>query len=183
MRGTWSRQAGSPIHCSWEKCLKRYHCTRGRDDFFDAEQFVGEGIESPWIETDPNVQPEMRCVQLPDIGESRSEWHKVDEQLTAQILEDEAGTLQLFGVDACCICSSPFLGLKTPECDFSLYDMDSDDMDSDDDIDDAWYSSAGLGMLDVSRIGEMCSDDDKICLLYTSPSPRDGLLSRMPSSA
>ena len=25
--------------------------------------------------------------------------------------------------------------------------------------------------------------DYKICLLYTSPSPRDGLLSRMPSSA
>ena len=25
--------------------------------------------------------------------------------------------------------------------------------------------------------------DKKICLLYTSPSPRDGLLSRMPSSA
>ena len=26
-------------------------------------------------------------------------------------------------------------------------------------------------------------DGVKICLLYTSPSPRDGLLSRMPSSA
>ena len=26
-------------------------------------------------------------------------------------------------------------------------------------------------------------DANKICLLYTSPSPRDGLLSRMPSSA
>ena len=26
-------------------------------------------------------------------------------------------------------------------------------------------------------------DIDKGCLLYTSPSPRDGLLSRMPSSA
>ena len=25
--------------------------------------------------------------------------------------------------------------------------------------------------------------DDDVCLLYTSPSPRDGLLSRMPSSA
>ena len=25
--------------------------------------------------------------------------------------------------------------------------------------------------------------DGKVCLLYTSPSPRDGLLSRMPSSA
>ena len=27
------------------------------------------------------------------------------------------------------------------------------------------------------------SDIDSTCLLYTSPSPRDGLLSRMPSSA
>ena len=27
------------------------------------------------------------------------------------------------------------------------------------------------------------TDDEMICLLYTSPSPRDGLLSRMPSSA
>ena len=26
-------------------------------------------------------------------------------------------------------------------------------------------------------------DQIKLCLLYTSPSPRDGLLSRMPSSA
>ena len=26
-------------------------------------------------------------------------------------------------------------------------------------------------------------DEYKVCLLYTSPSPRDGLLSRMPSSA
>ena len=26
-------------------------------------------------------------------------------------------------------------------------------------------------------------EEDQTCLLYTSPSPRDGLLSRMPSSA
>ena len=33
-------------------------------------------------------------------------------------------------------------------------------------------------------IGERDATDDQItCLLYTSPSPRDGLLSRMPSSA
>ena len=32
-----------------------------------------------------------------------------------------------------------------------------------------------VGKLKLSRAG--------ICLLYTSPSPRDGLLSRMPSSA
>ena len=36
-------------------------------------------------------------------------------------------------------------------------------------------------VLNASRI----ADDDlsPLCLLYTSPSPRDGLLSRMPSSA
>ena len=31
--------------------------------------------------------------------------------------------------------------------------------------------------------GKVGSWEDKDCLLYTSPSPRDGLLSRMPSSA
>ena len=34
----------------------------------------------------------------------------------------------------------------------------------------------------VSRI-TMTVNGDNRCLLYTSPSPRDGLLSRMPSSA
>ena len=35
---------------------------------------------------------------------------------------------------------------------------------------------------DVKKIKEEI-EYRKICLLYTSPSPRDGLLSRMPSSA
>ena len=35
-------------------------------------------------------------------------------------------------------------------------------------------------LMDIKRVDEEVSD---ICLLYTSPSPRDGLLSRMPSSA
>ena len=33
------------------------------------------------------------------------------------------------------------------------------------------------------KSGESESEEDSSCLLYTSPSPRDGLLSRMPSSA
>ena len=33
------------------------------------------------------------------------------------------------------------------------------------------------------RLGTHCSEQIYSCLLYTSPSPRDGLLSRMPSSA
>ena len=35
----------------------------------------------------------------------------------------------------------------------------------------------------LMRSGELTSLCEKGCLLYTSPSPRDGLLSRMPSSA
>ena len=35
------------------------------------------------------------------------------------------------------------------------------------------------GLADVRRVG----GEGELCLLYTSPSPRDGLLSRMPSSA
>ena len=48
------------------------------------------------------------------------------------------------------------------------------------------YSYSNPGVIFLGRIIELFSNDDYevyICLLYTSPSPRDGLLSRMPSSA
>ena len=41
-------------------------------------------------------------------------------------------------------------------------------------------AGGGIMTLDEPRQGYFLG---KICLLYTSPSPRDGLLSRMPSSA
>ena len=41
----------------------------------------------------------------------------------------------------------------------------------------------GYGMSDTYKHGFAVIDYYKDCLLYTSPSPRDGLLSRMPSSA
>ena len=43
-----------------------------------------------------------------------------------------------------------------------------------------------IGFFDTTRIGELTnrlSADTTVCLLYTSPSPRDATLSRMPSSA
>ena len=44
--------------------------------------------------------------------------------------------------------------------------------------------AATLVGLEVSEISESpVSGVYEVCLLYTSPSPRDGLLSRMPSSA
>ena len=33
------------------------------------------------------------------------------------------------------------------------------------------------------KLWNLLNSEDYVCLLYTSPSPRDGLLSRMPSSA
>ena len=44
--------------------------------------------------------------------------------------------------------------------------------------DGGWYRINNAGTEDASQPLEI-----EICLLYTSPSPRDGLLSRMPSSA
>ena len=49
-----------------------------------------------------------------------------------------------------------------------------------------WATEAldGEGYLRTNRILKIASDTlIRDCLLYTSPSPRDGLLSRMPSSA
>ena len=36
---------------------------------------------------------------------------------------------------------------------------------------------------DLAVVGREADAQNVVCLLYTSPSPRDGLLSRMPSSA
>ena len=44
-----------------------------------------------------------------------------------------------------------------------------------------WWTGQEKVVVKVSGIKEL--DEVKSCLLYTSPSPRDGLLSRMPSSA
>ena len=41
----------------------------------------------------------------------------------------------------------------------------------------------GLSFRDGGPDQEIKMKDDRICLLYTSPSPRDATLSRMPSSA
>ena len=47
---------------------------------------------------------------------------------------------------------------------------------------DLWYGFP-IDQYCFSKLQQMVSEQTKICLLYTSPSPRDGLLSRMPSSA
>ena len=46
-------------------------------------------------------------------------------------------------------------------------------------------SEKSLEEIDLSRAGGIFIENDKteVCLLYTSPSPRDATLSRMPSSA
>ena len=57
-------------------------------------------------------------------------------------------------------------------------DVENDDSDTDVECEDG--DVEGGGTLNIYGEG---STECTICLLYTSPSPRDGLLSRMPSSA
>ena len=46
-----------------------------------------------------------------------------------------------------------------------------------------WFELYNAGSSIISMEGWLLLDNGNDCLLYTSPSPRDGLLSRMPSSA
>ena len=49
---------------------------------------------------------------------------------------------------------------------------------------DLGISSFGANAIYQAQAGtKVISEHNELCLLYTSPSPRDGLLSRMPSSA
>ena len=50
-------------------------------------------------------------------------------------------------------------------------------------LDDAYYIDRSVYSPNQGLNGEIGSYHSIGCLLYTSPSPRDGLLSRMPSSA
>ena len=57
-------------------------------------------------------------------------------------------------------------------------------MGPDDDVAEMRLGSLGASLpAGYYRFGSLPSEMDIRCLLYTSPSPRDGLLSRMPSSA
>ena len=55
----------------------------------------------------------------------------------------------------------------------------------------AWFDAHGRKALPWKEnptpyrvwVSEIMLQQTQVCLLYTSPSPRDGLLSRMPSSA
>ena len=63
------------------------------------------------------------------------------------------------------------LTLINKDCEFEFIEEDSSDLTS---------SYSEKDTLNLSRVIEK---NRKICLLYTSPSPRDKRLSRMPSSA
>ena len=77
----------------------------------------------------------------------------------------------------------PFKGL--------LFDLDGTLVDSSPVIDRAWESFATKHSLETATVlqviqGKPAYESIKAlipCLLYTSPSPRDATLSRMPSSA
>ena len=88
----------------------------------------------------------------------------------------------------------------TPDYDAALFDMDGLLLDTELIVNQSLRATAdhfnlqGLEQTFLDMIGFRGADSQSIlergldgrvsyCLLYTSPSPRDGLLSRMPSSA
>ena len=66
--------------------------------------------------------------------------------------------------------------------DISLYPLDKDYIPPIKDVIDRLHAYDGIEAWTNAMSTQLVGEYD-VCLLYTSPSPRDGLLSRMPSSA
>ena len=73
-----------------------------------------------------------------------------------------------------------FVSEKTPVDHFRKLRDNKDLLGWDKEI---WSQMVALGWSGILVPEEFGGSNFGICLLYTSPSPRDGLLSRMPSSA
>ena len=72
-----------------------------------------------------------------------------------------------------------YIGYKSQE--LEIYISEFETLDDEEEDSESSFSSK-LGIEDDEEEAEEEEEEDS-CLLYTSPSPRDGLLSRMPSSA
>ena len=59
----------------------------------------------------------------------------------------------------------------------------SDEVSSDGQLDSGQVPTEAVAPGDALEVSAQSAPVAEACLLYTSPSPRDGLLSRMPSSA
>ena len=79
----------------------------------------------------------------------------------------------------------PRVDTDTDNADYEFYDiLPSQEMATIPDEDIAEVSNGAIGDINAFEPDVVVTQpQDSSCLLYTSPSPRDGLLSRMPSSA
>ena len=73
--------------------------------------------------------------------------------------------------------------LMAGDCPVALLQLN--DLTSQEPFRQRWEVLQTIGSHQLPRFGQLLDLEDGLwaCLLYTSPSPRDGLLSRMPSSA
>ena len=93
-----------------------------------------------------------------DVGQQAPDFELVDTELKFRKLEEFKGKKVVI---------SFFVAASSPVCEVELCTFR-----------DSWNQISELGAQVIA-----ISNDGPFCLLYTSPSPRDGLLSRMPSSA
>ena len=85
-----------------------------------------------------------------------------------------------YGADAI----NPYLAFAVLEKSLEDGALEDKNLNNSSDLVKAYKKGVAKGMLKVmAKMGISTLQSYKGCLLYTSPSPRDGLLSRMPSSA
>ena len=111
----------------------------------------------------------MRIPMAVNVGDQAPKFELVDGDLKFRSLDEFKGKKVVI---------SFFVAASSPVCEVELCKF----RDSLNDI-----SALGAQVIAISNDGPFANkafaEKNNYCLLYTSPSPRDGLLSRMPSSA
>ena len=92
------------------------------------------------------------------------------------VLRDElgmTGTKYGCGIAQCGACTVHIDGVAVRSCQLPVGSLNGANI----------TTIEGLGSPEAMHAIQTAWSETQVCLLYTSPSPRDGLLSRMPSSA
>ena len=137
--------------------------------------------EAILISPDYRLLPESNGAEILD--DVAYFWRWAEKELPRQFAQRGLPGVDIGNILCCGESSGGFISVY---CALSLTSMLQRQQQQDDDNDDEVLpskTSTSDAKLRISAVISISAPLDATCLLYTSPSPRDGLLSRMPSSA